>query len=106
LFGEDSKELGNEHVVTVVVDFMTAARNVNSLLGGPSWFEKVGCWFKKNEREWLGDWTVTWSISVPENGETGAGTAFESSSLRMANFLAALLIRILSSITSICKSEW
>ncbi len=23
LFGEDSKELGNEHVVTVVVDFMT-----------------------------------------------------------------------------------
>lgn len=29
LFGEDSKELGNEHVVTVVVDFMTAARNVN-----------------------------------------------------------------------------
>jgi len=65
LFGEDSKELGNEHVVTVVFDFMTAARNVNSLLGGPSWFEKVGCLFKKNEREWLGDWTPIWSISFP-----------------------------------------
>ena len=65
LFGEDSKELGNEHVETVVFNFMTAAQNVNSLLVGLSWFEKVGCLFKKNEREWLGDWTPIWSISFP-----------------------------------------
>ena len=63
--GTDSNELGNEHVETVVFNFMTAAQNVNSLLVGLSWFEKVGCLFKKNEREWLGDWTPTWSISFP-----------------------------------------
>jgi len=65
LVGEDSKELGNEHVGIVVFDFMTAARNVHSLLVGPSLFEKVGCLFKKTEREWLGDWTPTWSKSFP-----------------------------------------
>jgi hypothetical protein len=63
--GTDSNELGNEHVETVVFNFMTAAQNVNSLLVGLSWFEKVGCLFKNNEREWLGDWTPIWSISFP-----------------------------------------
>ena len=43
--GEVSEELGNEHVL----DFMTAAWKLSSLLGGPWCVDKVGNWLKANE---------------------------------------------------------